>query len=131
LPASVTVKPVALIIKSLLSVLPFGVTVEVPVIVKAPLHEVAVVVVDKVKLPAQAKVPVLVNVQVAPVVSKLAQFNAPVIVIVGEPELPLIITASVIVGTEAPPLPPEVVDQLVVEIDVQLPLPPTQYLLAI
>lgn len=113
------------------TVLPFVVMVEVPVIVKPPDHAVAVVVVDKVKLPAQVKLPELVNVQVAPVESKLAQFNAPVIVMVGEPLKLVTNTASEVVGTEAPPVPPEEVDQLVVETEVQLPVPPTQYLFAI
>jgi hypothetical protein len=50
-------------------------------------------------------------------------FNAP-------PELELLskITSSAEVGTEAPDAPPEEVDHR--EVDVQFPLPPTQYLVA-
>jgi hypothetical protein len=40
-------------------------------------------------------------------------------------------TLSATVGTEAPPPPPEVADQLVVDDVFQVPVPPTQYLLAI
>jgi hypothetical protein len=94
-----------------------------------------VVVADKVMLVVvplpTAKVPVPAIVQVAPVVVIDAQARVPVNVIVGEPEALLIITASLIVGTEAPPEPPEVVDQFVVFIALQVPEPPRQYLSAI
>jgi hypothetical protein len=40
-------------------------------------------------------------------------------------------TLSELVGTDAPPDPPEVADQLVVVVLSQVPVPPTQYLLAI
>jgi len=40
-------------------------------------------------------------------------------------------TSSEVVGAEAPLAPPELVDQLVVDELVQLPVPPTQYLSAI
>jgi len=90
-----------------------------------------VVVADKVMLPEIVKVPVDVNVQVAPVVVSDLQTNAPVNVIVGEPELPLTKTSSAAVGTDAPLEPPEVADQFVVDDVFQVPLPPTQYLEAI
>jgi hypothetical protein len=90
-----------------------------------------VVVDDSVMPPEIDNVPVDVNVQVAPVVVKDKQTNAPVSVIVGEPEALSIITASAAVGTEAPLEPPEAVDQLVVDDVFQVPVPPTQYLLAI
>jgi hypothetical protein len=47
----------------------------------------------------------------------------------GEPLLALIMTSSAVVGSEAPPAPPEVVDHLAVSD--QLPDPPTQYRVAI
>ena len=40
-------------------------------------------------------------------------------------------TASAAVGTDAPPAPPEAVDQLTVLVAFQVPVPPTQYLFAI
>jgi hypothetical protein len=111
-------------------VTPLVVVVPVPVNDIAPVAD-QVVVVDKVKLPTHVKVPVDVNVHVAPVVVMLRQANAPVIVIVGLPLLPFTITSSAFVGTEAPLAPPEVADQCVVVVESQVPVPPTQYLLAI
>ena len=70
-----------------------------------------VVVLDKVILPETVSVPVEVKVQVAPVVVNEAQANAPVKVIVGEPELALTITLSIVVGAAAPEAPPEDNDQ--------------------
>jgi hypothetical protein len=46
------------------------------------------------------------------------------------PELPVKNTLSADVGTDAPPEPPDEVDQLVVLVELQLP-EPTQYLSAI
>ena len=46
-------------------------------------------------------------------------------------EAALKITSSAAVGADAPPPPPEVADQFVVVTVFQLPLPPTQYLVAI
>jgi hypothetical protein len=46
------------------------------------------------------------------------------------PLFALIITSSALVGTEAPPAPPEVADQFVVLVEFQVPEPPTQYLVA-
>jgi len=40
-------------------------------------------------------------------------------------------TASALVGADAPLAPPDAVDQLAVELASQVPVPPTQYLLAI
>jgi hypothetical protein len=51
------------------------------------------------------------------------------IVIVGEPELASINTSSADVGTEAAGDPPE--EDAHLEVEVQLPVPPTQYLFAI
>jgi hypothetical protein len=90
-----------------------------------------VVVADRVMLPETVKVPVESIVQVAPVVVRDWQTNTPVNVIVGEPDAAFTITASAAVGTEAPPAPPEVADQFVVELVSQVPDPPTQYLSAI
>jgi hypothetical protein len=78
--------------------------------------------------PFNVMVPVDVSVQVAPVVVKDAQgVSVPLNVIVGEPELLSTIAASAGPGGKLPPVPPEVVDQLVVEEVSHVPLPPTQY----
>jgi hypothetical protein len=53
------------------------------------------------------------------------------IVIVPVPQLALNSAASAAPGAEAPDAPPEVVDQFAVEVVFQVPVPPTQYLLAI
>lgn len=45
-------------------------------------------------------------------------------------ELASKMTASEVVGADAPDAPPEEVDQLVVPVDAQVPEPPTQYLFA-
>jgi hypothetical protein len=115
----------------LLIVTPFVVIVLFAAIVSAPVFD-QVVVADKVILP-ETVIPVdPAIVQVAPVVVNDRQGLAvPLTVIVGEPELALIITASAAVGTEAPPAPPEVADQFVVVVASQVPLPPRQYLSAI
>jgi hypothetical protein len=52
------------------------------------------------------------------------------IVTVPPPELALKKTSSAVVGTDAPPAPPDVADQLVVEEAFHVPVPPTQYLFA-
>ena len=102
------------------------------VIVPPPLNVIRpvadhVVVADSVMLPFNPSVPVEVSVQVAPVVVKDLQTGAPVNVTVGEPELASIIASSVKLGATAPPEPPEVFDQLVVLVPLQVPLPSTQY----
>jgi len=91
-----------------------------------------VVVEDRVMLPETVIPVVPAIVQVAPVVVKLKQGLAvPLVVMVGEPELASTITASAAVGTDAPPEPPEEVDQFVVVEASHVPVPPRQYLLAI
>jgi len=90
-----------------------------------------VVFVDRVMLPETVIPASPEMLQVAPVVVTLKQGLLLLIVIVGEPELASIITASVEVGTDAPPAPPELADQLVVLKASQVPLPPRQYLSAI
>ena len=66
---------------------------------------------------------------------KFRQFGVELVVTVNEPvptfELASKYTSSEVVGAEAPLAPPELVDQLVVDELVQLPVPPTQYLSAI
>jgi hypothetical protein len=115
----------------LLIVTPLVVMVLVAAIVKVPVFD-HVVVADKVTLPETVIPIVPAIVQVAPVVVKDRQGLAvPLIVIVGEPEAALTITASADVGTLAPPPPPDVALQLVVLLASQVPLPPTQYLSAI
>lgn len=107
------------------------VIVLIAIIDKLPVFD-HVVVEDKVTLPETVIPIVPVIVQVAPVVVKDRHGLAvPLTVIVGEPDAELIITSSATVGTEAPPEPPDAVDQLVVLAESQVPLPPTQYLLAI
>jgi hypothetical protein len=93
-----------------------------------------VVVVDKVMLPDTVILRELPpeNVQVAPVVVMLLHKSPTLpIVIVGDPESDVTNTSSTDVGTDAPPDPPLVVDQLVVFDELQVPEPPRQYLAAI
>jgi hypothetical protein len=126
----VTVIPAPLIVNVDRIVMLFVVIVELALTVKAPVA-FHVVVADKVILPEMVNWPEEVSVQVAPVVVRLWHTKTPVKVIVGEPEDALIITASAAVGTDAPPGPPDVVDQLVVDEVFQVPVPPRQYLSAI
>jgi hypothetical protein len=53
------------------------------------------------------------------------------IVIVPAPQLALKMAASAAPGADAPDAPPEVADQLAVDVVFHVPVPPTQYLLAI
>ena len=85
-----------------------------------------VVVADRVKLPVIDKLPVPVRTHVEPVVVKEAHARAPVMVMVGVPELASTMTASFCEGTTTPPAPPDVLDQLVVVDVSQVPVPPTQ-----
>jgi hypothetical protein len=103
----------------------FVLIVPVPAIVIAPvaLHTV---VAERARPPEIASVPVLLNVNDDPVVVKLLPLKAPVNVIVPAPELPLKKTASSDVGTAAPAVPPDITDQLAVDVVVQLAVPPTQ-----
>lgn len=64
----------------------------------------------------------------APVQSKFRQLAVAVSVMTGAlPLLASINTLSALVGTEAPPDPPDVVLQFVVVAASQFPVPPTQY----
>jgi hypothetical protein len=128
---SVTVPPLASIVTGPDTETPLVVTVLVALIVMVP-EELQVVVADKVNEPAQFNVGVVpvANVNDDPVVVILLQANAPVMVIVPDPELALKNTSSAVVGTEAPVDPPDVADQLAVEEVFQVPVPPTQYLSA-
>jgi hypothetical protein len=69
------------------------------------------------------------------IVSDLMEIRLAVIVTVNAPvptlEFTLKVTSSATVGTDAPPAPPEVADQFVVEVRFQFPEPPTQNLAAI
>ena len=102
------------------------VIVPVPKNVNAPVAD-HVVVADNVMSPLTFNVPVEDSVQVAPVVVKDLQTAEPDNVTVGEPELASIIASSSKDGAAAPPEPPEVFDQLVVLVPLQVPLPSTQY----
>jgi hypothetical protein len=95
-----------------------------------------VVVADRVILPKIFSRPDAINWQVAPVVvidlqSALLFREKRGNVMVGEPDAASTITSSANVGTEAPLAPPEVADQFVVPVSLQVPEPPTQYLFAI
>ena len=90
-----------------------------------------VVVADHVIPPAMVSVPVELNVNEDPVVVMLLQFSAPDNDIVPAPDALSKNTSSAVLGTLAPPDPPLVADQLVVELVSQVPVPPTQYLVAI
>jgi hypothetical protein len=123
-PRVIVIGAVNVAAEDVIVVVPVPLNVTIPV----PFQEV---VADNVILPATLKVPVDVSVHVAPVVVMLRQFNAPVRVIVGEPEAALMITLSAAVGTDAPAAPPDVADQFVVDEVFQVPVPPRQYLSAI
>jgi hypothetical protein len=85
-----------------------------------------------VTLPEQVIVPPLTfNDDEEPVVLRDAHTAVEVGDIVPVPELASKITASAAVGAEAPPAPPDVVDQFVVVVVSQVPAPPRQYLFAI
>src|SRR4051812_13859557 len=78
-------------------------------------------------LPVAIIVPPPVNVAVDPVVVKLWQTAVDeLIVMVPPPLLALKTTSSAVVGTLAPPAPPDVADQCVVSVPSQVPDPPTQ-----
>jgi len=64
------------------------------------------------------------------VIVKVEQ-TAPLIVTMPVPDAESKVTASVEIGALAPPAPPEERDQLAVEAVSHVPVPPTQYLLAI
>ena len=61
----------------------------------------------------------------------MAQTDPLAVVQVPVPELLSKITVSAATGAEAPPAPPDVADQLVVLLASHVPVPPTQYLVAI
>jgi hypothetical protein len=86
-----------------------------------------------VKLPAQVmlELPVIAPLIIPADTAKDKQAKVPDVDIFGLPDKVSTITASAMVGTEAPPAPPLDVDQFVVLDASQVPLPPTQYLLAI
>jgi hypothetical protein len=84
------------------------------------------------KVPYMAMTPpelVKVQLDAPPIIKDLqAAIGVDGTVMVGLPELESIVTSSLLVGTDAPPAPPDVADHLAVL--VQLPEPPTQYLYA-
>lgn len=84
---------------------------------------------ETVRAPVMVKV--LPKLNVAPVAVIVIEITviATEVVIVGVPVS--IKTVSALVGTEAPPVPPDVADQLVVVEASHVPDPPTQYLAAI
>jgi hypothetical protein len=95
--------------------------------------------VNKASLP-RVKSPEILKVRLAPdglmlhatLAVRLKQGLSEATEITGDaPLLASIITSSEAVGTEAPPAPPDVADQLVVEEASHVPFPPTQYLEAI
>jgi hypothetical protein len=106
---------------------PFVVIVPVPLKVIKPVADHTVVA-DKVIPPVIVGVPVLVNVNEEPVVLIEPASNAPVNVMVPDPELASKNVESPAAGTNAPLEPPEVNAQLVVLAVVHEPVPPTQYL---
>ena len=100
------------------------VVVELNVILPVDDHVVAAI---KVIDPAMFKVGVVpvAKVTVPAETLMFKQASAPVIVTVYVPAW-LKNTESAVVGTEAPPGPPDVADQLVVLVVFQVPVPPTQ-----
>ena len=85
---------------------------------------------EKVEIPEPEKV---VEKSKAVMVQSLQAIVPDMVTVKGEPlsEPASKYTLSAEVGTLAPPVPPDVVDQLVVELAFQVPAPPTQYLSAI
>jgi hypothetical protein len=71
------------------------------------------------------------RVMVELVISNVLQLIVPLVPTEADPEDPLKYTSSADVGTEKPPVPPDVSDQFVVVLPSHVPAPPTQYLLAI
>lgn len=112
---------------------PASVNVTVPVCVHATLLVSVNAVPATVKVPVPATViavagsmPVVLSVKQAGFVpSVTVKSLVPVF------ELASKMTASAVVGADAPDAPPEEADQLVVPVDAQVPEPPTQYLFAI
>ena len=109
-----------------------NVWVPVPVRVKPPVWDHTCWVDFSAKLPATVMdwLPAMVIVPSTSVESQLAQFAPWVAMVTVKADVPLLlrllkITASDEVGTDAPPLPPDVVDQCVVVLS-QFPDPPTQ-----
>jgi hypothetical protein len=130
-PPRVRVAPAPFTVIGQAKLLPLVVVVPVPVKDIVPVAD-QVVLATIVKLVEQLIVPVDENVNnPEPVVFRLRQLSAPVSVTVPVPERASNITSSAIVGTDAPPAPPEVADQFVVDVVVQEPVPPRQYLSAI
>jgi hypothetical protein len=130
-PPNVLVTPFPFTVTLHDKVLPLVVVVPVPENLISPVAD-QVVLATIVKLVEQLIVPVDVNVNaLEPVVFRLRQLSAPVNVTVPVPERLSNITSSAIVGTDAPPAPPEVADQFVVDVVFQVPVPPRQYLSAI
>jgi hypothetical protein len=79
-------------------------------------------------------IPAVASVPVKPVQSMLTTEAAPVafhVTTAAPPEFASKNTVSDAPGTLAPPAPPDVVDQFVVLVEFQVPLPPRQYLAAI
>jgi hypothetical protein len=68
---------------------------------------------------------------VADQMKELQEALVPVVTVAPvRPELALKKTSSPVPGTEAPPAPPSLADQFVVEVASHVPEPPTQYLFA-
>jgi len=131
--ASVTVIPAPLTVMPH-SVFPALVSVAVAINIMAGLIPVVVNVIpeEKVALPERVRLAELLmsRVPMYPVQSIDFATRDALTVTVPPPELKLKNTSSAAVGTEAPPTPPEVADQLAVFAPDQLPEPPIQYLLA-
>lgn len=89
-----------------------------------------VIPVDSVKLPKIFKVELPANVPVNPVKFRLRQFAVAATVQVTAPDAASKNTSSALVGTDAPPAPPDVVAHLVPAVPSQFADPPTQYLSA-
>jgi hypothetical protein len=107
------------------------VVVIVPVAKKVNSPVAFQVVFPKVMLPLMFNVPVDVKVRTGAPVVRLWQFSAPVKVMVPVPEKLSNTTSSTEVGTvPVPPVPLEVLAQLVVLVVFHVPVPPTQYIVA-
>jgi hypothetical protein len=75
-----------------------------------------------------AAVPVIVPVNPVQLIDLAPVFPAAIVTVPVELELKK--TSSAVVGTEAPPAPPDVADHLVPAVPSQFAVPPTQYLSA-
>lgn len=79
---------------------------------------------------AQVSVPPKFSTAPVALIVKEFMLTATDVVTVGVPDRESIVTSSALVGTDAPPAPPDVADQLVVVAASHVPDPPTQYLAA-